>query len=80
MTPYQIIQAGNSILAAKIKEQGYFVTLEQVKEIILTDRFCPVLVRCNGGRFVCAAQYVSHFCNVVEESKMDYVRDISVTN
>jgi hypothetical protein len=79
-TPFRRIKSGNPALAKKIEEQGYFLLMGDVNEIEKIDRFIPVLVRCGNGRFTCAAQYVNHFCEVIGQSKTEYVRDLSVTN
>ena len=78
MSTFANIQASNPKLAARIKEQGYFVTVDDVKRIVEIDRLHRVLVRCGGGRFACGAQDVEHFLAVIEASKMDYLRDLSI--
>ena len=44
--------------------------------LIALDRLCPVLVRCGGCRFTCAAQDVAHMIACVSAGG-DYVRDVS---
>ena len=38
-----------------------FLTDATLPELIKLDRLHPCLVRCGGGRFVCAADQVDHF-------------------
>jgi hypothetical protein len=38
----------------------------------------PLLVRCGGGRFLCAADQVEHFMGIITREKTDYVRDVSL--
>lgn len=56
-----------------------FITEKDLPELIRMHRLCQCLVRCGGGRFVCAAQDVSHFLKCVAAGG-DYVRDVSVTS
>lgn len=53
-----------------------FVTKDDMPELIALDRFCPLLVRCGGCRFTCAAQYLEHLMKCIEAGG-DYVRDVS---
>ena len=78
MSNFASIQTARPALAEKIKGQGYFVTVDDVKRIVEIDRLHRVLVRCGGGRFACGAQDVEHFLAVIEASKMDYLRDLSI--
>lgn len=46
--------------------------------------FCPILIRCNGGRFTCSAQDAQHFIDIIDEASKkdasaDYIRDVAVT-
>jgi hypothetical protein len=53
-----------------------FLAANELAELIRLDRLCPVLVRCGGGRFTCAAQDAAHFMDCVSAGG-DYVRDVS---
>lgn len=50
-------------------------TLDQINDL---NRLTQVLVRCGGGRFVCAAQDAKHFIDIISKDNSDYVRDVSV--
>lgn len=56
---------------------GGFITSEQLPALAQLDRLCPVLVRCGGCRFTCAAQDVTHLIRCVVAGG-DYVRDVSL--
>jgi|DEB0MinimDraft_4_1074332.scaffolds.fasta_scaffold129476_2 hypothetical protein len=66
-----------NIIDEIMEKQHGFVAHEQIDEIIAHDRFFQLLVRTGSGRFVCAAQYVKHYVNIINEST-DYVRDVSI--
>lgn len=53
-----------------------FIDTDDLAALIALDRLCPVLVRCGGCRFTCAAQDVPHLMFCIGAGK-DYVRDIS---
>ncbi len=72
------IRLANPTLAKKIEEQGQFLTMEQVKEIIKFNRMKLILVRCGNGRFLAPAQDVEWFCNIINKEGTDYVRDVSI--
>jgi len=55
---------------------GGFVTEKQMPELIAIDRLAPLLVRCGGKRFTCAAQDLAPMLAAVEAGG-DYVRDVS---
>lgn len=62
-----------------LKERGGFIiSPDEINEIIELDRLHPVLVRCGSGRFSCPVQDVIHFIDIINNSKKDYVRDVSV--
>lgn len=54
-----------------------FLTAETLPKLIALDRLHPVLVRCGGCRFQCAAQDVEHLMKCVDAGG-DYVRDLSI--
>ncbi len=56
---------------------GSFLRVNQMPELIALDRLCPVLVRCGGKRFTCAAQDCAEMIRAVELGG-DYVRDVSL--
>ena len=62
----------------KVRNQGFFLLADDMPHLIACDRLHQVLVRCNGCRMVVAAQDVEHVLAVVEASKLDYVRDVSL--
>jgi len=55
---------------------GGFVTEKQMPELIAIDRLAPLLVRCGGKRFTCAAQDLASMLAAVVAGG-DYVRDVS---
>ena len=79
----------NPLLAKKIEGQDTFLTDADIPEVVKIDRMMLVLVRCGCGRFMCPAQDVAHFIEIIEEhAKLkeketgttfqgDYVRDVS---
>ena len=54
-----------------------FLSSGDMPELIKLDRLCPVLIRCGGGRFTCAAQDAAHFIKCAKAGG-DYVRDVSL--
>lgn len=58
---------------------GFIASKEDEEKLIAEDRFTPILVRCGGGRFRCAVQDLAHWVEVINASKIDYIRDASVT-
>lgn len=65
-------------LMKKIKNNGGFLSLEDVDRIAQLFRLTQLLVRCGNGRFTCAAQDVRWFCDIIRRDGQDYVRDISL--
>jgi len=63
--------------AEKLDNQHGCLSLGDLQKLVELDRLHQVLVRCGGGRFVCAAQDAEHFISLVEKGG-DYVRDISL--
>ena len=56
-----------------------FLNKQDLAELILLDRLCPCLIRCEMGRFTCAAQDVAHFVHVVEKGG-EHVRDVAMAS
>jgi len=67
-----------NLLQIIVKEQGGFLRKPQIAELAKADRLRNLLVRCGNGRFVCPAQDVQHFINIIEDHCGDYVRDVSL--
>lgn len=65
-------------LASNIEAQMGFLIKEDVDELAKRLPFHKVLVRCGNGRFVTAAQNVNWFVDIINKSKKDYVRDLSL--
>ena len=65
-------------LQSFIQSKGFggFLRDADMPELIALDRLCPVLVRCGGCRFTCAAQDVEHLLKCIEAGG-DYCRDVS---
>jgi hypothetical protein len=61
----------------KSENHGFITNDADLAAIINLNRFQQILVRCGAGRFLCPAQDVKHFTDIVEKSECDYVRDIS---
>lgn len=60
------------------KDNHGFLTMFLVDVIAHHDKLRQVLVRCNGGRFLCPAQDVRHFMDIIDKEKSDWVRDVSL--
>lgn len=67
-------------LTGPIRSQAGGLTGDQVRSLASNDgtRLVKVLVRCGCGRFVCPAQDVMHFADIIENEASDYVRDFSL--
>lgn len=52
------------------------MTSRDLVRLVELDRLCPVLIRCGGCRFTCAAQDAAHLMACVKAGG-DYVRDVS---
>ncbi len=57
------------------KPGGYLKDTD-ILTLVALDRLCPVLVRCGGCRFTCAAQDVAHLEACITAGG-DYIRDVS---
>lgn len=72
----------SELLNDVVQNHHGFMNETTVVELAKLDRLRLVLVRCNGGRFMCPAQDVEHFVALVESGKHrgheDYVRDVSL--
>ena len=66
----------NRIEELKRQHHG-FITREMLPEIVKTNRFERILVRCGGGRFIVPAQDADHFIQIITRERSDYVRDLS---
>lgn len=73
MKPIDKIQQHNPKLAEKIREQGTFITMEDVPELIKIDRFFKAHVRCNNARFTCPIYCLEHLRKIIE-SQADMVK------
>lgn len=62
------------------KQMGFIVEKEELDNLIKEDRLQSVLVRCGSGRFMCPAQDVDIFANIINKEGTTYVRDLSVTS
>ena len=60
-----------------LARRGGFIVEADLPEIIAADRLTPLLIRHSHGRMICAAQDVSHHCQLVANWPGAYVRDIS---
>lgn len=60
----------------KFVEGNPYLTTTTMPELVRLDRLFPVLVRCGGCRFTCAAQDVEHLVKCISAGG-DYVRDVS---
>lgn len=65
-------------IIAKIKSQHGFILKEDVAALVEHDRFAKCLIRSSMGRCQCAAQYVDHFVEMIDNHEHDYVRDVSL--
>lgn len=68
----------------RIVANSGFLTVADVAELRQLDRLRQLLVRCGNGRFLCAAQDVDHFCEIIRRDfdahrpDCDYIRDVSL--
>ena len=68
-----------SALASFILARPFgFLNDSDLPTLVQLDRLCPVLVRCGGGRFTCAAQDAAHFIALVGRDERESVRDVSL--
>ena len=67
-----------SSLLAEIISSGGFMTAAQVEQLARYDRLRLLLVRCNGCRFLAAAQDIEHLRGIIALSAVDWVRDVSL--
>ena len=62
----------------ELREENYgSITSETIKDLIAVDPNYMVLIRCGSCRLTCKAMDVEHLVNIIDESKSDYVRDVS---
>jgi len=59
-------------------EHGFITSPEDLQKIVAQNRFKMLLIRCGNGRFLCPAQDVQHFVDIINKEGTDYVRDISL--
>jgi hypothetical protein len=57
---------------------GFMTDSAHLERLISLDRMFLVLVRCGNGRFLTPAQNVEHFVKLINDSKVDHVRDCSI--
>ena len=65
------------LLKAAVGRHG-FLSGAELEVLADEDRLRPVLVRCNGGRFTCAAQDAGHFIRLLESTGQEWARDVSL--
>ena len=67
-----------SDLLKKIDANGGFLTETEIHALAELDRLRLVLVRCNNGRFMCPAQDVEWFSDLIESTGKEWVRDVAL--
>ena len=67
-----------SALLKKIDANGGFLNETDISDLAELDRLRMVLVRCNNGRFLCPAQNVAWFSDLLESTGKEWVRDMSL--
>ena len=60
------------------KTNGGFLDRLGIETIAREDRLRLLLVRCGNGRFLCPAQDVDHFIQIIDRDGQDYIRDVSL--
>jgi hypothetical protein len=65
-------------LLKRIEANGGFLNESTLKELAASDRLRQCLVRCNGCRFVAAAQDVAHIIGLLESTGKEWCRDVSL--
>ena len=68
----------NPALAAKLTEQMGFITDVDLPAIVAFAPRTQLLVRCNIGRFLTAAESVKSFVDIITREGSDWVRDVSI--
>lgn len=68
----------NRVLQVVVRDRQGFLTKNDLEVIAAQDRHRLILVRCGCGRFLCPADNVQHFMNIIARDGQDYVRDISL--
>jgi hypothetical protein len=66
-----------AVLRRAVGQHG-FLNDSEIAAIAECDRLRQLLVRCNCGRFVAAAQDVADFCDIIDGSGKNWVRDVSL--
>ena len=62
----------------ELREENYgSITSDTIKDLIEVAPNYMVLIRCGSCRLTCKAMDVEHLVNIIDESKSDYVRDVS---
>lgn len=77
MTPQNHVDMRHN-LWQRIREQHSFLLERDVAELAELERLRPLLVRCGGCRFTCAAQDVKHLLGIIAREGSEYVRDVSL--
>ena len=62
----------------KKENMGFVASDDDLASIVRENRLQPLLVRCCNGRFVCPAQDVMTFVELINGHETNYVRDISL--
>ena len=62
----------------RIDKQGGFLTTAELTALVAADKMRMVLVRCNNGRFLCPAQNVAWFSDLLTSTGKEWVRDVSL--
>jgi hypothetical protein len=71
------------LLKRIVKDHG-FLSVATLQDLAKIDRLRMVLVRCGNGRFLCPAQDVEHFMDIIRRdfdahnNGCDYVRDVAL--
>lgn len=68
----------NTLLLKIRDHQGGCLTAFDIQALARLDRLRQLLIRCNACRMIAAAQDVQHIGDMIEASKRDYVRDVSL--
>jgi hypothetical protein len=69
-----------AIIECSKKYNCSFLIKEEVEAIAEDEeaRFTPILVRMNGGRFVCPVYCAEYFIGLLEATGKEYCRDVSL--
>ena len=77
LTVKATVKKPKTMAQLKSENHGFIKNDSDLAAIVAINRFQQILVRCGNGRFLCPAQDVKVFTDIIDKSEDNYVRDIS---